>query len=689
MPADAAARIAELRRQIAHHNRRYYELDSPEVSDAQFDALMEELRGLERAHPQLITSDSPTQRVGAAPAGRFAKVRHSVPMLSLANALSEEDVLDFVERIRRFLRLSASEPIDFMAEPKIDGLSIALRYEHGELKRGATRGDGTTGEDVTANVRQVGDIPAHLGRRAPEVCEIRGEVYMTRSAFLALNRTQEQQGKPLFANPRNSAAGSLRQLDATITAARPLGFFAYAWGEMSALPESTQSGMLAWFARQGLKTNPLARLCHSVEELLEFHRSIALERARLDYDIDGVVYKVDRLDWQERLGFVSRDPRWAVAHKFPAQKATTVVRAIEVQVGRTGALTPVAKLEPVTVGGVVVSNATLHNEDYIRSLDVRIGDTVSIQRAGDVIPQVLEVIAERRPRGARAYHFPRTCPCPLHTEVRRERTASGEEGAVARCTGELACPFQRIEHLRHFVSRHAFDIDGLGEKQITWFFEQGWVKEPADIFTLEQRNTSLHLEEHEGYGEVSVRKLFAAIAERRTISLERFIYALGVRHVGETTARALARGYGSWQALHAACVRLAAGNAEARQEMDAMDQIGESVIDSLAAYFADAHNRGSVDRLIAQVRVLEAERPAQGSPIAGKTVVFTGTLEKLTRDEAKALAERLGAKVSGSVSGRTDYVVAGADSGSKLKKAQQLGVTVLDEAGFLSLTRPG
>jgi DNA ligase (NAD+) len=688
--SDAERRIAELRSEIRRHDHRYYVLDDPEISDAEYDQLVRELKALERAHPELITADSPTQRVGGLPSGTFAKVRHSVPMLSLANALTSEDVIDFVQRIRRFLRLDGHTQIDFTAEPKIDGLSLSLRYERGKLVSGATRGDGAEGEDVTANVKVVADIPHMLkGNGIPDLCEVRGEVYMTKSAFLALNEQQARAGKTVFANPRNSAAGSLRQLDPGITASRPLGFFAYAWGEVSKLPSQTQWGMLTWFAHHGFKTNPLAKLCHSVEELLKFHHQMELKRAALDYDIDGVVYKVDRLDWQERLGFVSRDPRWAVAHKFPAQKATTIVQGIEIQVGRTGALTPVAKLQPVTVGGVVVSNASLHNEDYIRALDVRIGDTVSLQRAGDVIPQVLGVVLRSRPKHPEPepYHFPKVCPCTLKTDVVRDRTATGEEGAVARCSGEFACPHQRIEHLRHFVSRHAFDIEGLGEKQLTLFFEQGWVKEPADIFTLQARNNQIRLEAHEGFGEVSVGKLFAAIEARRGVSLERFIYALGVRHIGETTARALARGYGSWRTLHNACLKLAKGDIEARQEMDAMDQIGDTVIDSLAAYFSESHNVDIVERLTKQVRIRDAEKPTAHSPIAGKTIVFTGSMEQLTREEAKALAERLGAKVSGSVSKTTDFVVAGADVGSKLNKANELGVEVLDEAKFIELVK--
>ena len=686
MKPDAPARAAELRAQIAHHNRLYYELDRPAVSDADYDALLNELRALEREHPDLITPDSPTQRVGAAPSGKFAKVRHAVPMLSLGNAFTAEDVAGFIDRVRRFLKLDAAEPIALTAEPKIDGLSLSLRYERGVLVRGATRGDGAEGEDVTANVRQVNDIPEKMrGRGAPAVCEIRGEVYMTRGAFLKLNEEQAAAGRTVFANPRNSAAGSLRQLDPGVTASRPLRFLAYAWGEMSELPAASQWEMLHWLNTRGFPTNPLSRLCHSLDELLAFHHDIGLERAGLDYDIDGVVYKVNRLDWQRRLGFVGRDPRWALAHKFAAQKATTVVNAIELQVGRTGALTPVAKLSSVTVGGVVVSNATLHNEDYIRELDVRIGDTVTVQRAGDVIPQVLDVVLERRPRGAAAFQFPKVCPCPLKTAVVRDVTAAGKEGAISRCSGELACPHQRVEHLRHFVSRRAFDIEGLGEKQINLFFEQGWIAEPADIFTLARRNDIIRLAEQEGFGEVSVRNLFAAIEARRTIPLERFIYSLGIRHVGETTARSLARGYGTFAAFRDACRHLAAGNTDARQELDAMDQIGDTVIESLTSYFSEPHNAGVVDRLAHEVRILEAERPATASPIAGKTIVFTGRLEKMTRDEAKALAERLGAAVSGSVSKKTSLVVAGPEAGSKLTKARELGVQVLDEEAFLEL----
>ncbi|MFL6798207.1 MAG: NAD-dependent DNA ligase LigA [Xanthobacteraceae bacterium] len=684
--AQARAELKRLAAEIAAHDNRYYQEDAPTVSDADYDALRRRNDEIETRFPNLVRSDSPSRRVGSQPSQKFAKVRHAVPMLSLGNAFTDQDVAEFVERVRRFLRLSAEEKVLFTAEPKIDGLSCSLRYENGSLVRAATRGDGTEGEDVTANVRTLKDIPVRLGATGvPAICEVRGEVYMTKSAFLALNERQKAEGRQVFANPRNSAAGSLRQLNPAITAARPLGFFAYGWGEMSAMPQSTQSGMLRWLADCGFTTNPLMRVCDDVSALLDFHRELESRRGKLDYDIDGVVYKVDRLDWQQRLGFVSRNPRWAIAHKFPAERATTIVKAIAIQVGRTGALTPIARLDPVTVGGVVVSSATLHNADEIARLDVRIGDTVTVQRAGDVIPQVLGIIEENRPRGAKPYTFPTRCPCPLGTHVVRDTTAAGREGAVARCTGELACPHQRIEHLKHFVSRRAFDIEGLGEKQIELFFDQGWIKEPADIFTLGTRNAKLRLEEVEGFGELSVANLFSAIEGRRDIALERFIYALGMRHVGETTARALARSYGSWAAFHEACLRVAQADADTRAEMDNLDQIGTSVIESIAAYFAEPHNRRIVERLVAQVRIADAEKAAANTVVAGKTVVFTGSLEKMTREEAKAMAERLGAKVAGSVSKKTDYLVAGPGAGSKLSKARAAGVTVLSEAEWLAL----
>src|SRR6478752_671290 len=591
--AQAKAELKRLATEIAAHDKRYYQQDAPTVTDAAYDALRQRNAAIEARFPDLIRQDSPSQRVGAAPTGRFKKVRHATPMLSLDNAFTEQDVVEFVARIRRFLKLDEDERIPFSAEPKIDGLSMSLRYEDGELVTAATRGDGAEGEDVTANIRTLKDVPQKLkGKRVPKICEVRGEVYMTKAAFLKLNERQKAAGDTIFANPRNSAAGSLRQKDPKITASRPLGFFAYAWGEMSVMPANTQSGMIKWFEACGFTTNPLTKLCHTTDELIAFHRKIEEGRARLDYDIDGVVYKVDRIDWQERLGFVSRNPRWAIAHKFPAERATTLLNDIEIQVGRTGTLTPVDKLEPVGVGGVIVQNATLHNEDYIKGIggdgeplregrDIRIGDTVIIQRAGDVIPQVVDVLLDKRPKSAKPYHFPKKCPCHLHTDVVREATSAGEEGARARCTGEFACPYQKIEHLILFASRRAFDIDGLGEKQIEFFFGKGWVKEPADIFTLETRNANLRLEKIEGYGQTSVRNLFDAIRRRREISLERFIFALGMRHVGETTALALARGYGSWQAFHDACLRVAEGDEEAMAEMDALDQIGETVIASI------------------------------------------------------------------------------------------------------------
>src|SRR6476659_9700850 len=638
--AQAKAELKRLAAEIAVHDKRYYQEDAPTVTDAEYDTLRQRNAAIEARFPDLVRTDSPSQRVGAAPTGKFKKVRHALPMLSLDNAFAAQDVVDFVMRIRRFLKLGEDEKLAFSAEPKIDGLSMSLRYEGGELVTAATRGDGAEGEDVTANIRTLEDVPKKLkGRNVPDICEVRGEVYMTKHAFLALNERQKAAGDTIFANPRNSAAGSLRQKDPKITASRPLGFFAYAWGEMSAMPADTQSGMIKWFEACGFKTNPLTKLCRTTEELIAFHRKIEEERAELDYDIDGVVYKVDRIDWQERLGFVSRTPRWGIAHKFPAERAMTVLRDIEIQVGRTGSFTPVGKLDPVGVGGVIVQNVTLHNEDYIRGIgghgeelregrDIRIGDTVIVQRAGDVIPQVVDVVLDKRPKNARPYQFPKRCPCPLHTDVFSEEAATGEEGARARCTGEFACPYQKIEHLKLFVSRRAFDIDGLGEKQIESFYEKEWVREPADIFMLEERNAKIRLQEIEGYGETSVRNLFDAIRRRREISLERFIFALGMRHVGETTALALARGYGSWQAFHDACLRVAEGDEEAMAEMDALDQIGETVIASIKAYFGESHNRGIVERLTGQLRILDAEKPKSNSAIAGKTVVFTGALEK-------------------------------------------------------------
>jgi len=694
--AQAKAELKRLATEIGAHDKRYYQEDAPTVTDAEYDALRQRNAAIEARFPDLVRVDSPSKRVGAAPTGKFKKVRHALPMLSLDNAFAEQDVVDFVMRIRRFLKLSEDEKLAFSAEPKIDGLSMSLRYEGGELVTAATRGDGAEGEDVTANIRTLEDVPKKLkGRNVPDICEVRGEVYMTKHAFLALNERQKAAGDTIFANPRNSAAGSLRQKDPKVTASRPLGFFAYAWGEMSAMPADTQSGMIKWFEACGFKTNPLTKLCRTTEELIAFHRKIEEERAELDYDIDGVVYKVDRIGWQERLGFVSRTPRWGIAHKFPAERAITILKDIEIQVGRTGALTPVGKLDPVGVGGVIVQNVTLHNEDYIKGIggdgeplrdgrDIRIGDTVIVQRAGDVIPQVVDVVIDKRPKNAKPYHFPKKCPCFLHTDLVREETAAGEEGARTRCTGEFACPYQKVQHLMLFVSRRAFDIEGLGEKQIELFFEKDWVKEPADIFTLERKHRDQLLEE-EGFGETSVRNLFNAIEARRSIALDRFIYALGIRQVGETTALALARGYGSWKAFHEAGLKVAKGDEETIAEMDALDQIGDTVIRAVAAYFGESHNRGIVERLTKEVKILDAEKPKKDTAIAGKTVVFTGALEKMTREEAKAQAERLGAKAAGSVSKKTDYVVAGPGAGSKLADAKKFGVTVLTEDEWLKL----
>jgi DNA ligase (NAD+) len=707
--AEAAAELQRLATEIAGHDRRYYEQDAPTVADAEYDALRQRNAAIEARFPALKRVDSPSGRVGAAPSGKFASVRHAVPMLSLENAFSDDDVRDFVAQMHRFLGRPEEEPIALTAEPKIDGLSMSLRYESGKLKLGATRGDGVTGEDVTANVLTVKDIPHDLPRGVPEIVEVRGEIYLGKTDFRKLNDQQEKEGRALYVNPRNTAAGSLRQKDPKVTAERPLRFFAYAWGEMSDLPADAQMGMVKLFAAWGFTVNPLMSLCADAEGALTAYREIERQRASLDYDIDGVVYKANELALQNRLGLRTRSPRWAIAHKFPAEKATTALTAIDIQVGRTGALTPVARLKPVTVGGVVVENATLHNEDFIRGygrdgeplpsrvdedgnpIDIRVGDTVTIQRAGDVIPQVLSVDLSARPKGAKPYAFPKLCPCPLATPVVREEIATGGEGIVRRCSGEFACPFQRKEHLMHFVSRAAFDIEGLGAKQIEYFYDEEPdlpVKAPADIFTLAARDAEKGgvLKTREGFGEVSVRNLFAAIEARREIALERFVNALGIRHVGETTARQLARAYGSWTAFHDAALKVADGDMIARAEMDAIDQIGEAVVEAVARYFGESHNRALVENLVEQMDAIsDAEQAATETPVAGKTVVFTGSLERMSRDEAKAMAERLGAKVSGSVSKKTDLVVAGPGAGSKLKDAERHGVEVIDEAGWFKL----
>ena len=685
---EAAEELARLADKLAGHDLRYFQDDAPTISDGEYDALKRRNGDIEARFPHLIRENSPSLRLGAARAEQFSPVEHGVPMLSLDNAFADDEAAEFDARIRRFLRLTAEEPVAYTAEPKIDGLSASLRYENGVLVQGATRGDGRVGEDVTANLRTVSDIPHRLkGSGWPELIEIRGEVYLGHDDFAALNAAAEAAGTRTYANPRNAAAGSLRQIDSRITATRPLRFFAYAWGQLSAPFAQTQTEALALLKAWGFKTTAQTRTVENAAGLLAAYAAMEVERPKLTFDIDGVVYKVDRLDWQGRLGFVSRSPRWAIARKFPAQQARTILEAIDIQVGRTGAVTPVARLKPVTVGGVVVENATLHNADEIARKDVRIGDTVILQRAGDVIPQIVGPVLEERPADAVPFEFPTHCPCPLHTELARETTSGGAETVVRRCTGEFACPFQRIEHLIHFVSRRAFDIEGLGHKQLQGFFDEGLIKEPADIFTLEarDRDSLKKLKDRERAGETSVANLFAAIQARRRIGLDRFIYGLGIRHIGETTATVLARGYGSAAAFLAAMDKVAERDPEAMEELDAMDQIGTAVIEAAAAYFAEDHNRRIVQNLAAQLDIQDAERPKTDTAVAGKTVVFTGALEKLTRDEAKAQAESLGAKVASSVSKKTDIVVAGPGAGSKLKTAAELGIQVLTEDEWLAL----
>ena len=687
--ADAAEELARLAAEIVHHDALYYRQDEPEISDAEYDRLRTRNAAIEARFPHLIRDDSPSLKVGAAPVEAFGKVVHRVPMLSLGNVFDDEGVRDFIERVRRFLGLDQDAALAFTTEPKIDGLSITLRYEQGRLVQGATRGDGYEGENVTANVRTIQDIPKAIKTRGfPDPFEVRGEIYMSRAAFQRLNAGQAERGDRLFANPRNAAAGSLRQLDPAITASRPLRFFAYGWGEVAALPAETQWGVYRVMEDWGFPLNPLAKLTSSVDEMLETYRDIEQGRAGLDYDIDGIVYKLDRLDLQERLGYVSRSPRFAIAHKFPAEKATTILKDIDIQVGRTGALTPVAKLEPVTVGGVVVQNATLHNEDEIARKDVRIGDTVIVQRAGDVIPQILGPVKEKRPKSAKRFVFPEICPaCGSHAS-REINPNTGKEDAVRRCTGGLICPAQRVERLKHFVSRNAFDIEGLGEKRIQELYDDEIIQSPPDIFTLAAKDQTREakLAAREGWGELSAQKLFAAIEARRTIKLDRFIYALGIRHVGEITARLLARNYGTAENFLKA-MRAAAKDreGEAFAELDNIEGIGPTVAASVADFFAEPHNVEVVEQLLDQVKPQELEAVDHASPVSGKTVVFTGTLEHMTRSEAKARAERLGAKVAGSVSKNTDYVVAGPGAGSKLKNAKDLGVQVLTEEEWLKL----
>lgn len=687
--------LARLAADIARHDNAYYQDDAPEVSDAAYDALRQRNQAIEARFPDLKRDDSPEARIGAKPRDGFAQVTHRAPMLSLSNAFSREDVEDFVDRVRRFLSLPEDETIEIVAEPKIDGLSAAVHYRDGAFILGATRGDGTVGEDVTANLRTVVDLPETLkGKAPPPYIEIRGEVYMRKDDFAALNAGREEAGLAVYANPRNSAAGSLRQLDSTITAQRKLRFFAYSWGVLddggpAADIGATQADFLAHLEDWGFSVNPFAQVCRSVDEIIALYDEVQAERATLPYDIDGVVYKVNRLDWQARLGMVSRAPRWATAHKFPAERAQTVLNEITIQVGRTGALTPVANLEPVTVGGVVVSRATLHNEDEIARKGIRQGDTVIIQRAGDVIPQVVEVLLDKRPAGSEPYVFPDTCPvCNSHA-VRPD----GE--AIRRCTGGLICAAQNEERLKHFVSRNAFDIEGFGAKHVKAFLEDGLIATPADIFRLHSHEADLKT--REGWGDQSVDKLFAAIDERRTVPLHRLIYALGIRQVGDATAKLLARQYGSLAAWRAAMEQIAAERAanpdatkpedvgEVFDELCNVDQIGFGMADDLAAFFGEPHNLTVLDDLTNELTVEDAEAVASESPVAGKTVVFTGTLETMGRSEAKAKAEALGAKVAGSVSKKTDIVVAGPGAGSKAKKAEELGIEVLSEDAWFAL----
>ncbi len=694
--AQAKTELKRLAKEIAENDQRYYQEDAPTISDADYDALRRHNDAIEARFPSLLREDSPSRRVGAAPTSGFSKVAHVVPMLSLGNAFDSGDVADFFSRIGRFLGLPKDEIINVIAEPKIDGLSISLRYEKGKFVLGATRGDGTTGENVTANLETISEIPRVLRGRAPDVLEIRGEVYLSHEAFAAINKKRKAAGDAVFANPRNAAAGSLRQLDTSITAERPLQMFCYAWGEVSEMPVSTQSEFLDRLKGWGFSINPLAETCQGVDAALAKYSEINELRPELAYDIDGVVYKVDRLDWQQRLGFVSRAPRWAIAHKFPAEKVQTVLKEITIQVGRTGALTPVGNLIPVTVGGVVVSRTTLHNADEIKRKDIREGDTVVIQRAGDVIPQVVKVVLDRRPKHTEPFDFPALCPCELQTPTHRK---AGE--AVTRCTGELACPYQRVERLRHFVSRDAFDIEGLGEKQISTFFERGWVNSPADIFDLQTNDEQrkIRLKEEEGWGEKSAINLFAAIETRRTISLDRLIYALGIHQIGQATAKQLARHYVTFEQWRDAMLLVTAERNQNRSEFKKPENIGEgyaqlcgidgiglSMADDIAAFFDEPYNVSIIEALGNRLTIeITAQPNSSNSMFSGKSVVFTGALETMTRAEAKARAEALGAKVSGSVSKKTDYLVIGADPGSKAKKAQNLGVSILSEQEWRKL----
>jgi DNA ligase (NAD+) len=681
--AEARKELERLASEIAEHDKRYYQEDAPTISDAEYDALRRRNNEIEAAFPELIRHDSPSQRVGAKPAERFEKVRHSRPMLSLDNAFTADEVRDFFARAKRFLGLPSDENLALIAEPKIDGLSTSLRYECGELVLGATRGDGTEGENVTANVRTIKDVPKSFGgRNPPEVFEVRGEVYMSHADFAKLNARQQKAGEKIFANPRNSAAGSLRQLDPANTASRPLRFFAYHWAEASELPGKTHWEILQALKAWGFPVNPLTRRFDTIEECLAFYEEVQHKRASLGYDIDGVVYKIDRLDLQGRLGFVSRSPRWAVAHKFPAEQAESIVERLAVYVGRTGALTPVAHVKPVTVGGVVVQNVGLHNEDEVARKDIRVGDTVIVQRAGDVIPQLVRVVLERRPKGAKPFEMPDICPvCGSHA-LREVNPKTGEPEAARRCVNTLSCPAQAVERIYHFASRYAFDIEGLGYVTVQEFFEDGLLKEPADIFLLPQRYATgpKTIANREGWGEQSAAKLFRAIEARRQVPLDRFILALSIPHVGESTAKLLARNFHSLSSFLSAM-----RSKEAAEELDSIEGIGEVMAKAIADFFAEQHTMEALERLLRQIEVVDVAAHTSDSPVAGKTVVFTGSLEKMTRNEAKARAESLGAKVAGSVSKKTDLVVAGPGAGSKLSEAERLKIKIISEADWIKL----
>ena len=683
----AKLRLHVLIIEIRAHDALYYGNDAPNLSDADYDALRAELLVIEAQFPHLITKDSPSQKVGAKPSGKFAKITHTVPMLSLDNAFDDGDVRSFVARVRKFLNISEDADVSFTAEPKIDGLSASLRYENGKLIHAATRGDGRIGEDITANIRTLKDVPHTLiGTGWPDILEVRGEVYIGHAQFTAMNAEQVKSGKPAYKNPRNAAAGSLRQIDPRITAGRPLQFFAYAWGEISSPLAHSQFKAVQNLGAWGFSINPLTKICDNADVLIAHYSHIDTTRSALGYDIDGVVYKVNNLSLQERLGFVSRAPRWAIAHKFAAEKAVTIIESIDIQVGRTGALTPVARLAPVTVGGVVVSNATLHNEDEIIRKDIRIGDSVEIQRAGDVIPQVLRVIGVDKKGRGQPFLVPHICPICGANAV-REIDEKGKEDVVRRCVNGLQCPAQAIESLKHFVSRRAYDIDGMGVKQIEAFYEKGLVLEPADIFKLESNNNIMHLEKWDGWGETSAKNLFAAINARRNISFQRFLYALGIRHVGHGNADLLAKHYLSFDRFLIAINNAKEKIGEDWAELLSIDGVGDACASSLVNFLNAPQNADVVIALLAQVHVKDAEPPSADSPVFGKTVVFTGKLELFSRDEAKAKAQSLGAKVSGSVSKNTDYLVAGPGAGSKLKKAQSLGVDLLTESQWLELIK--